>query len=75
MLYVVMESGDMDLHAFFRTNPSNAQFKQRLIRPYWIEMLDAVQVLHKQGLTIISYLKLSGCYKVGFFQGMVAIIW
>ena len=48
-LYVVMEHGDMDLASFFQKMRAKPEILRMLVRPYWIEMLRAVSVLHKKG--------------------------
>jgi len=55
MLYVVMERGDMDLATFFRVKKSNANVRKLLVRPFWIEMVHAVHILHQHGINY-SYL-------------------
>lgn len=52
-LYVVMERGDMDLAMFFKANKEiHVDVRRMHVRPFWIEMLHAVRVLHKRGTVI-----------------------
>ena len=50
MLFVVMEKGDTDLATFFRQkSKATGKMPSHLLIYYWKEMLETVQVLHKEG--------------------------
>ena len=49
MLYVVMEKGDTDLATVFRKRNQHKDMLPQLLSAYWIDMLQAVKVLHEEG--------------------------
>ena len=48
-LYVVMERGETDLATLFR---GQKRMKDITTKFYWQEMLEAVAVLHREGITM-----------------------
>ncbi len=49
-LFVVMEKGDTDLAALFKSRNKNGTISEGMRMFYWEEMLQAVHVLHKEGI-------------------------
>jgi len=44
-----MERGETDLSSFFRNNSANKLLLPVVVKLYWIQMLQAVQILHQEG--------------------------
>ena len=52
MLYIVMEKGETDLQTFFRKRRQLGNL-EGFTWIYWREMLEAVQILHREGKQFI----------------------
>ena len=52
MLYVVMERGDTDLNSLFRDVKKRNAISKNMQIFYWEQMLEAVNVLHREGKTL-----------------------
>lgn len=49
-LHVVLERGDTDMATFFQRHSKDGSMTPELIRFYWTQMLNAVGLLHREGI-------------------------